>query len=383
MAAYNWDRDSGDVGQTHQATKAPTAVIGRIVVVIIVMIAMAGFLSYYYRSQRSSRAQQYAQSGNELMERGRYPEAVERYRSALTISHSSKDRLSLASALVSAGHWSEAEIYLKELIRETPDSGPVNLGLGRVAAQRGDIQNATDYYHKSIYGRWPVALQTERTAIRIELITLLGKSDRLKQAQAELLSLMAESPDDVVIRRRVAHLLLNYGLPAESAQLFHEITKKSSRDADAYAGFGQAEFVLGNFLSAQQAFKRALNINSGDMKSKQLLEAVEQIVLLDPTLRGLKSTERCERIRKLMEAMLQSLDQCLAQESIPLSGSEAEIINSTRKSIANRKKPNSYGDAMEASLGLAEQLWKIRINACRPPKASDEFINILMARLSK
>ena len=91
---------------------------------LIAMIALAGFLSYFYRAQRIARAQQYALSGNELMAEDRYQEAVERYRSALSISHSSRDRLALAMALVKAGHWSEAEIYLRELIRENPSSGP-------------------------------------------------------------------------------------------------------------------------------------------------------------------------------------------------------------------------------------------------------------------
>jgi chloride channel protein, CIC family len=383
MAAYKLDNSEDISDQTQKEQRNPSAVLGGIVAVLVLVIAMAGFLSYFYRSQRASRSEQYAQSGNQLMEEGRYPEAVERYRSALSISHSSKDRLALAMALVKAGHWNEAEIYLKELLRQTPNSGPVNLGLGRIAIQKGDYQNAIPYYHKSIYGYWPDKSTTDGNQIRMELVEFLNKSGRLTQARAELLSLMAESPDDVVIRRQVAHWLLSYGLSMESAQLFREIIKKSPQDADAYAGLGQAEFVLGNFLSAEQALKNALRRNPGDVKSKQQLELSEQMLALNPNSRGLKATERYERSRKLIKETLQSLDPCLTSDTKPLSFSQIESMNAARASLASRKKPNSYSDATEFNLSLAVQLWKVRIDACGQPKSSDEILNLLMTQLSK
>ena len=85
--------------------------------VVLVLVALAGVLTYSYRSQRSARAEQYFREGNVLLEAQRYPEAIERFRSALSISHSDKDRLSLALTLLKAERTNEAEIYLKELLR--------------------------------------------------------------------------------------------------------------------------------------------------------------------------------------------------------------------------------------------------------------------------
>jgi chloride channel protein, CIC family len=377
------DEYGGAVTETERTAKASTAALGGLVTVIILMIGMAAFLSYYYRSQRSDRAEQYALSGNNLMQGGRYQEAVERYRNALSISHSNKDRLALATALVKAERWNEAEPYLHELVRETPNSGPANLGLGRIAVHRGDFQGAINYYHNSIYGYWPDHSQTDRAQIRLELIKFLGNAGRLTQVRIELLALMAENPDDIVMRRDIAHLLLNYGFPAESAPLFREFIKQSPYDSDAFAGLGQAEFALGNFLSAQRAFRTALNKNPGDAESKQKLGIADRILALDPNLRGLKSTERYERSRKLIETILNSLDQCVIAEAIPLSVSDAKIANAARKLIESKGKPRSNSDTAEITLNLAEQLRQMHISVCGLPKTSDEAFNIFMTQLSK
>jgi hypothetical protein len=127
-------------------------------------------------------------------------------------------------------------------------------------------------------------------------------------------------------------------------------------------------------------FKSALRKKPADVASKK---QAEQILALDPKLRGLNALERYARSRKLVEAALGSLDQCLATATSPLHPSAAEIADTARKSLLSRARPRSYGDAMEANLGLSEQLWKVRIDSCGLPKTSDEMLSILMSRLSK
>jgi CIC family chloride channel protein len=375
------DKESGE--ESHQTRKESRVVLGGIAAVIILMITIAGFLSYHYRSQHTARAYQYALSGEKLLTTGRYPEAIENFRSALSISHSSKDRLALATALLRANRWNEAQIYFNELAREMPDSGPVNLGLGRIAVQKGDIRNAIDSYHKSIYGRWSNPSESNRASIQMELIAFLGKSGRLKQAQVEILSLLSENPTSISIRKQIAFLLLDYQLPAESAQTFRDIIKKTPQDAYAYAGLGQAEFVLGNYVQAQQALKNALAKNPGLPKINQLLQSAEKILDLDPTLRGLRASERHARSRRLLDVMIQTLDLCLAREAMPLSIPESETVDTARKALSNRRTPHSYSDATEENLSLSEQVWKVRMNACGPLKNEEETIAALMERLRR
>lgn len=379
IAAYDPDSGHSPASQAPQSKKAPAAAIGGIIAVLVLMVGLAGFIGYYYRSQRAGRAEQYGLSGDRLMKSGRYQEAIEQYRSALSISHSGKDRLALAEALIKASRWNEAEIYFGDLVRENPDSSSVNLGLGRIAVQRGDAPMAVDYYHKAIYGGLPDPSAKDRISMRMELIGFLGKSGRVKQAQVELLTLIAENPDDLEVQKQSAFLLLDYGMPMESAQAFREIVKKSAQDAKALAGLGRAAFAMRDYRTAQRAFNSALSKNPHDAESRQKLERVERILEQDPNLRGLKAAERYDRSRKLLGATLQSLDQCLAREAWPLTVSETETVNAARRLLASRqKKPHSYIDEMESNLNLAEQLWKVRVNACGPPNASEEILSLLM-----
>ncbi|MDM7996951.1 MAG: chloride channel protein [Acidobacteriota bacterium] len=383
LASYDLGGETPSSREILPTAKARPVAIGGIVAVLCLTIGIAGFLSYYYRSQRAERAEQFALSGDALMQRGRYQEAIEQYRSALSISHSSKDRLALAGALIRARRWNEAEIYLKDLFRESPDSGPVNLGLGRIAVQRGDVQSAIDSYRKSIYGQWPPSSEADRTSIRMELIDFLAKSDRLRQARVELLSLIAESQEDIGIRKRASQLLLRYGFPDDAAQALQEILKKAPADAEAFAGLGQAQFALGNFSLAQRAFRSALTHNPDDVQSMKQLELTEQILALDPNLRGLRLSERYERSRKLLAATLQSLDRCLAQKMMVLSASESDTLRAARKSLAAKKKPRSYGDAVETNISLADQIWSLHLGLCGEPTAAEEWVRRFMAQRSQ
>jgi hypothetical protein len=146
---------------------------------------------------------------------------------------------------------------------------------------------------------------------------------------------------------------------------------------------GMPEFAMGDFCSAQQAFRNALSINPADVTSRKHLELAEQILALDPNSRGLNTSEKYARSRKLIESIIGSLDQCLATETNPLPPSATEIVDAARRSLLYRGRSHSYGDAAEANVALSEQLWKARIDSCGPPGGSDEMLPILMARLSK
>ncbi len=115
-----------------------------------------GFLNYSFRMQRSNRANADFQAAQELMQRGSYEEAIERYRDALSSSHSVDYRLALGLALVKAGHASEAPIYLNEVLREKPGNASGQSGSGaRGGAGRPHRRRRVAHYQRAIYGNWP------------------------------------------------------------------------------------------------------------------------------------------------------------------------------------------------------------------------------------
>jgi CIC family chloride channel protein len=383
LAAYEPGKDQSATPPPRPEVKRSFVLLGGVLAALIGVIVVAGFMSYYYRGERSARAGEYARAGNQLMADRRYPEAVEQYRDALSISHSSEDRLRLAAALAKAGRFNEAEIYLQELLRADPNSGPANLGLARIRAQQGDMQRALSDYHRAIYGAWPAKRRENRLQARLELVETLGKFDRRKQAQAELMALTPELEGDAAAKNQAARLMLDFDLPGQSAELFQEILQKNKRDAEAYAGLGEAELALGNDRAAREAFDKALRLNPYDESSRKHFEVAVEILALDPTLHGLGARERYRRSRKLIEAVLGTVDQCVAAMGGQPPPAIREPADMSRKMLLNRGRPSSYSDAADDAIELAEKLWNAQARICGPPDPTGEPLRRFMARLAK
>jgi chloride channel protein, CIC family len=89
----------------------------------LALLLIIGFLNYHYRSARTERASEYYRSGNELLQQGRYDEAVQQFRDALsTAPGNSSYRLALGLALARANHSAEASVYLDGLLKRDPQS---------------------------------------------------------------------------------------------------------------------------------------------------------------------------------------------------------------------------------------------------------------------
>src|ERR1035438_1131473 len=143
-------------------------------------------------------------------------------------------RLALGLALVNAGSLDEASIYLNATLKENPGSGPANLGLARIAARQGKIDEAIGYYQRAIYGQWPQKTPERRLDTRLELVETLAKAGRSAQAQAELLTTAAALPDDLALRQRVARMLIDYGVPESAVQLLRGDAEKENPDGATY-----------------------------------------------------------------------------------------------------------------------------------------------------
>jgi CIC family chloride channel protein len=358
----------------------PVVLLAGVLAVLIGLAVLGGFLSYYYRAERAGRAQHFHEQGDKLMAKDLYEEAIGQYREALSMSHSSPDRLALALALVKAGQLNEAAIYLGELLRSDPGSAPANLGMARVYAQEGHIDEALGYYHHAIYGVWPANAVERRFQTRLELIHVLGQAGRRQQAQLELLSALstlATLPNDVAFRKQVAPLLLAYGLSKEAADLFRVVAQRDSQDQAAFAGLGEAEFDLGHYPAARDALSTALRLSPNDGVVRKRLESCDRIMALDPTARGLGAIERFHRSQEVLTGVLDALDKC----SPP---SLREAMAAARRSLAEDQRPRSFSDAAENETAAAERLWvaaaaTAKICGAWPP--ADSPLSRVMAKL--
>ena len=105
---------------------------------------------------------------------------------------------------------------------------------------------------------------------RFELAALLEKSGQKTQAIAELLA-ASGAAHDPTMKKKIGQLLLSYGAPREAADVFRDMVRTDDRDADAYAGLGEAELALENYQEARDAFQKALDRNPSDEASKKQL----------------------------------------------------------------------------------------------------------------
>ena len=337
----------------HQPSTMLTVTLSALIGVAV----LAGFLSYYYRAHRSGRAQHFYEQGNAYLAKDLYEPAIEQYRDALSLSHDPQYRIALALALVKAGHVNEAGIYLKQLLQTAPDGALANLGMARVYAANGRIDDALAAYHHAIYGVWPDNASERRVQARLELIQMLGQAGRARQAQAELLSMLASSARNLSIERRIAPLLSQYGLFKEAADTWRNVTERDPQDAQAFAGLGEAEYQLADYPDARAAFESALRRNPNDTAAQKRLAACDQILSLDPTRRGLGAAERFRRSQELLSGVLDALDRCSPPDL-------ASQIDAARKSLAAKGRPRSYSDAEEANVATAEQLWAAGHRSC-------------------
>jgi tetratricopeptide (TPR) repeat protein len=354
-------------------------------VVMTLLFAATEYLSRAYRSERGMRARRYFETGRALAAKGQPDEAIEQYRRALAIDRASRQyRLALALALVELGRVNEAQNHLNELLQADPTHGVANRMLARIAAQQGRTEAAITYYHRAIYGYWPERPDENRTEARFELVDLLGKTGARKQAVAQLLQLLdAVAEKDLEAKSRIGRQFLEYGAPTQASEVFRDILRSERQNAAASAGYGEAEFQLGNYRAAQSALRRAIRANADDTSARSRLELVDQILTMDPTLRGLGAAEQHRRSREVLQSTVKAVEQCFASQDAQPSLPVQEQLEAARKVLAATRRPPNYNSAVEANLSLAEQLWEVRMKLCGPVRGSETALARVIAGLSR
>ncbi len=358
----------------------------RLLVVVFTAMALlfvsTGFLTRAYRRERRLRAEQQYQVGQAMMQQGRYNSAIDMFTEALTLNRDEDTYLqSLALALVEAGRTNEAETYLQQLIRTDPANGLANLMLARIYLGEGDSERATQHYQRAIYGLWTSDPAARRLEARFELVDLLEKRGRYREMEAELLRLLDEAPDDPELKKRIGRLFLSARSYDNAAKVFEEVTEALPRDAEAYAGLGDAEFELGHYYSARTAYRRAFTYNPDDLQSHSQFDLATEIIDLNPMARGLGSTVRLDRSRTLVKRAIAALGYCLPEDHSQLPEAFQETLGAAEQVVASKTKQRA-ADAVEENIELAEELEDYRQLNCGAPPVPDVALTRVIKQLA-
>ncbi len=348
-------------------TRAPSF-LGTFVLVFAAMgalFAIDTFLENAEQAANRSEAQRLFREGGRLESQGRLTEAIDRFSSALSNARGDRQyQLALAQAQLAAGRIPEAEANLTELLARDSTDGAANLTLARLLVKEGKIPKAISYYHRAIYGQWGQDADGNRVRARFELVDLLTKQDAKRELLAELLPLQDAAPADLDTRVRIGRLFLAAGAPNRAADAFRSILRHWPDNPDAYAGFGEAEFKLGNYRAAQADFVAASRLRPGDQGISAQLELCGRVLELDPMRRGIGPREQLQRSRKLVELTLEAVRRC---------GGAA----------GPQETPKPAAD-FDANLTLAERLWQSRRNECGPAASpQDQALALVMAKLAQ
>jgi CBS domain-containing protein/Flp pilus assembly protein TadD len=220
-------------GAEPAAAPEPARLLTRMTAVLIALAIVAGFLNYFFGAERKARAERYFQAGNELLAKGRADEAIVQLRNAVSASHSLPHRLALGLALQQAGQSNEASIFLNEVLRESPASGPANLGVARIDVAAGNLDRAILHYQRAAAGIFPDRPELSRFDARLELVAMLSKNNRLPQAMAELASAAAATPKDPVAFDRLARAQRSLGDEEGACLALRQALRLDRNDAAA------------------------------------------------------------------------------------------------------------------------------------------------------
>ena len=350
-------------------------------VAIAALLTVDAFLAKMEQAESHAEAARLFDQAKVLMEHGGNDEAIERIRDAMVIERDNRDyQRTLAQAQFAAGKTADAESTLTDLLRTDSSDGLASLMLARVLEKEGRFVEAVSYFHRAVYGQWSQDAAGNRLRARFELIDLLAQHNSKQELLAELLSVQAEAPGDLKTKTRIGQLFLLAGSPARAADVFQGILHDTPNNADAYRGLGEADFARGSYRAAQRDFQAALRLAPGSRDALQRLALCNELLMLDPTVRGLGRTERFRRSVKVVELTRDETSQCVGENPSPET---QELFDTASKVMKARVSAARQADVSESNLDLAERLWQVRQKECKSPPAADSPLALVQARLAQ
>lgn len=354
---------------------------GLTILAIAGLFAADTFLAAVDRKESDVDAARFFSEAQALIAKGQNAQAIDHINDALEIERGNRVYLrTLAQAQLATGRTEDAEKTANDLLESDPTDGQASLLMARVLTKEGRYPEAISYFHRAVYGHWEHDLPQNRRKARFELIDLLVRQNSKEELLAELLAVRA-APQDLKSRLQMGDLFLQAGSPARAADIFHGILHDAPNNAAATAGMGETEFARANYRLAQRYFQTALRLAPDDATTKQRLEICDQLLELDPMLRGLSADERFRRSLKLVDLTLSEVNECTTQTPPPDMQALLDKANAALKAhVVNARQ----SEVSEADLDIAEQLWQARKKEqCKTPVDANRPLALVLARLTQ
>jgi tetratricopeptide (TPR) repeat protein len=364
-----------------------------VVLVILTFAAAVGFAAVghlvgRFNANQRARGLKLYEQGLTASSKGKYDEAIAAFRAALTCDPSnSQYQLSLARALRDSNdprRLEEAESYLIALWQRTPQDGAVNLALARVYAHRGDVEDATRYYHNAMYGVWSSNYDFNRTKARIELIEFLMKKGARDKAESELMALATALPPNPAAHLQAAELFAqNQSYDGELGQC-GEVLHLEPENSTALACAGKAAYRLGNYAMAQHYLQAEVNSSPRDAESLQMLEMSDLVLKTNPFHSHISDAERNRRIGAAFEQAEKRLIECAQKSGVDLkSAAPTSPIGMLQarwlavKPDLRKLRSAAETDLPDTIMDVVFQIERQTAASCGQPQGSDEALLLI------
>lgn len=288
------------------------------------LFAITLFLFRSFTSHRADLAQRWSDRGRSALQANRAAEAIVDLRTALLYAPGTRSyELLLAQALSDAGVQQkkpglidEAYNYFLGLWETTPGDGNINLALARLAAQKGNRDDAVHYYRAAIYGTWDEGNGVEhRAVVREELARYFVDRHEFQNARTELLIASGNTPDTYERDLTFGQLLEAAQYPADALAYYQKALATRPDDPMALESAGRLAYSMADYDSAHRLLERAAARHAPNATNDaQLAHTAAAIAALDPAP-SLPQRERAARIIKIRGIARERFDACKQQTS--------------------------------------------------------------------
>jgi len=253
----------------------------------------------------------------------------------------------------------------------------VNLELARIFARKGDRDNAVRYHHNAIYAIWNDDPDVKRRNARFELIEFLLKENARPQAQAELVALAADLPDEPALLARLGDLFAQAEDYDRALAEYHRSLKLNPKNPAVMAAAGRAAFELGRYKLAKTYLESAVSAGPNDAQSADLLKTTTLVLQMDPFRRQISATERGRIVIEAFNTAGKRLKSCAPGEGpngpTPDTNPQPDLLtrwNEMKPKISERgirQNPNLVEQTMDLVFTIERQAKA----DCGPPTGTD------------
>ncbi|NYF80709.1 tetratricopeptide repeat protein [Granulicella arctica] len=286
--------------------------------ITVVLFAITLFLFRSFMAHRTELAKRWSDRGQAALTAAKPEQAIAAYRTALSYAPGEHAyELKLAQALGEAGRTEESYNYFMGLWETEPGSGFINLQLARLAAQKRDVQDATNFYRASIYGTWEGDGVQRRREVRLELAQYLISQHDAVAARTDLLIAGGNAPDTPEIDNTLARMLEQAGDAADALSYYRKAIAVDPKNQTTLDNAANLAYAMGDFNAAHTLLERAVRNHKDDADDVTLLARTERLLQLMPA-EGLSAKEKVDRALADRAIAKKRLNSCIAQRGTAL-----------------------------------------------------------------